>query len=170
MPIRLGCELRLQKRHRVSARSAGVSVRSVAMPNNPPKCFRYRVEIPGHQMALGCLSSPRRRRSKGIAKKGVCASQRKLRPAVSSLAVTSREASGGCRWRTWSGRHSSGCCDLTERPCSQDTSQMAWAELVPRAGEKFPRECPSCGVNIRLSAFITEPGPVSLLTSRSSAG
>jgi hypothetical protein len=27
-------------------------------------------------------------------------------------------------------------------------------------GEEFPLECPNCGGDIRLIAFITEPGPI----------
>ncbi len=29
-----------------------------------------------------------------------------------------------------------------------------------RVGEEFPLECPACGGDIRLIAFITEPGPI----------
>jgi hypothetical protein len=29
-----------------------------------------------------------------------------------------------------------------------------------RVGEEFPLECPNCGGDIRLIAFITEPGPI----------
>jgi len=31
---------------------------------------------------------------------------------------------------------------------------------VSRLGEEFPLECPNCGGDIRLIAFITEPGPI----------
>ena len=31
---------------------------------------------------------------------------------------------------------------------------------MERVGEEFPLQCPSCGGDIRLTAFITEPGPV----------
>ncbi|RLS42343.1 MAG: hypothetical protein DWH83_06890 [Planctomycetota bacterium] len=34
------------------------------------------------------------------------------------------------------------------------------AKLMARVGEEFPWACPSCGGDIRLIAFITEPGPV----------
>ena len=43
---------------------------------------------------------------------------------------------------------------------SHDTSRIAWAKLIARVGEKFPLECPNCGGDIRLIAFITEPGPI----------
>jgi hypothetical protein len=31
---------------------------------------------------------------------------------------------------------------------------------MARVGEEFPLECPACGGNIRLIAFITDPGPI----------
>ncbi|MFM8435254.1 MAG: hypothetical protein ACKOBP_07930 [Planctomycetia bacterium] len=34
------------------------------------------------------------------------------------------------------------------------------AKLMARVGEEFPLECPGCGGDIRLIAFITEPGPI----------
>jgi hypothetical protein len=36
----------------------------------------------------------------------------------------------------------------------------AWAKLLARVGEELPLECPNCGGDIRLIAFITEPGPI----------
>jgi len=36
----------------------------------------------------------------------------------------------------------------------------AWVKLLARVGEEFPLECPNCGGDIRLNAFITEPGPI----------
>jgi hypothetical protein len=47
-----------------------------------------------------------------------------------------------------------------EPPLSHDTSRIAWAKLMARLGEEFPLECPACGGDIRLIAFITEPGPI----------
>jgi len=38
--------------------------------------------------------------------------------------------------------------------------RIAWAKLMARVGEEFPLECPVCGGDIRLIAFITEPGPI----------
>ena len=48
----------------------------------------------------------------------------------------------------------------TQKPRSHDTSRIAWAKLMARVGEEFPLECPACGGDIRLIAFITEPGPI----------
>jgi hypothetical protein len=31
---------------------------------------------------------------------------------------------------------------------------------MARVGEEFPLKCPACGGDIRLIAFITEPGPI----------
>jgi hypothetical protein len=31
---------------------------------------------------------------------------------------------------------------------------------MARVGEEFPLECPNCGGDIRLIAFITKPGPI----------
>jgi hypothetical protein len=31
---------------------------------------------------------------------------------------------------------------------------------MARVGEEFPLECPNCGGDIRLIAFITDPGPI----------
>ncbi|MFM8655393.1 MAG: hypothetical protein ACKODZ_11830, partial [Verrucomicrobiota bacterium] len=39
-------------------------------------------------------------------------------------------------------------------------SRIAWAKLLARVGEEFPLECPGCGGDIRLIAFITDPGPI----------
>ncbi len=43
---------------------------------------------------------------------------------------------------------------------SHDTSQIAWAKLLARIAEEFPLGCHACGGDIRLIAFITDPGPV----------
>ena len=45
-------------------------------------------------------------------------------------------------------------------PRSHDTSRIAWAKLMARVGEEFPLGCPNCGGDIRLIAFITQPGPI----------
>jgi hypothetical protein len=50
------------------------------------------------------------------------------------------------------------CCDLRDIPPSHDTSRIAWAKLMARVGEEFPFACPGCGGDIRLIAFITDPG------------
>ena len=51
------------------------------------------------------------------------------------------------------------CCAAGASP-SHDTSRIAWAKLMARVGEEFPLECPNCGSDIRLIAFITEPSPI----------
>ena len=35
-----------------------------------------------------------------------------------------------------------------------------WGVITQFLGEEFPLECPNCGGDIRLIAFITEPGPI----------
>ncbi|MFM8805105.1 MAG: hypothetical protein ACKOK8_14555, partial [Planctomycetia bacterium] len=37
---------------------------------------------------------------------------------------------------------------------------LPWAKLMARVGEEFPLACPTCGGDIRLIAFITDPGPI----------
>jgi len=67
-------------------------------------------------------------------------------------AVTSEHAAAG--------RATMGCCDPNQKPRSRDTSRIAWAKLMARMGDEFPLECTNCGGDIRLIAFITEPGPI----------
>jgi hypothetical protein len=55
------------------------------------------------------------------------------------------------------GHGTGGCCDTNQKPRSHDTSRIAWAKLMARVGEEFPLQCPNCGGDIRLIAFITEP-------------
>jgi len=43
---------------------------------------------------------------------------------------------------------------------SHDTSRIARAKLLARIAEAFPLVCPACGGDIRLIAFITDPGPI----------
>jgi hypothetical protein len=38
----------------------------------------------------------------------------------------------------------------SHKPRSHDTSRIAWAKLMARVGEEFPRACPTCGGDIRL--------------------
>ncbi len=66
------------------------------------------------------------------------------------------ELVSGCRHGT------KGCCDANpnQKPRSNDTSRIAWAKILARVGEEFPLDCPACGGDIRLIAFITEPGPI----------
>ena len=51
------------------------------------------------------------------------------------------------------GHATGGCCDTHAKPRSHDTSRIAWAKLMARAGEEFPLACPTCGGDIRLIAF-----------------
>jgi hypothetical protein len=67
-------------------------------------------------------------------------------------AATAGQAAGG--------HAAAGCCDSHPKPRSHDTSRRAWAKLMARAAEELPLVCPACGGNIRLIAFITEPGPI----------
>ena len=96
---------------------------------------------------------------------GVFAPNHKLRRAVTAMAVGNV---GKQREATAAGYASDdhatgGCCDanhVTLKPRSHDTSRIAWAKLVARVGQEFPLECPNCSGDIRLIAFITEPGPI----------
>ena len=95
---------------------------------------------------------------------GVFAPNHRLRKAVTSLAIGNvgkrqEAATGG---HTDDGSATGGCCDANpnQKPRSHDTSRIAWAKLMARVGEEFPLECPACGGDIRLIAFITEPGPI----------
>jgi len=95
---------------------------------------------------------------------GVFAPNHKLRRAVTALAI----GNVGNRQEAVTGGHggdghaTEGCCDANpnHKPRSHDTSRIAWAKLMARVGEEFPRACPTCGGDIRLIAFITEPGPI----------
>ena len=56
-----------------------------------------------------------------------------------------------------------GCCDATHAtpmPRSHATSRIALAKPMARMGEEFPLQCPACGGDIRLVAFVTDPGPI----------
>ena len=95
---------------------------------------------------------------------GVFAPNHKLRPAVTALAIGNigkrREAvTGG---HAAGGRATVGCCDANpnQKPRSHDTSRIAWAKLMARVGQEFPLACPTCGGDIRLISFITEPWPI----------
>ena len=96
---------------------------------------------------------------------GVFAPNHRLRKAVTALAIGNvskqREATTGGDGND--GHATGGFCDAnhaTLKPRSHDTSRIAWAKLMARVGEEFPLECPACGGDIRLIAFITEPGPI----------
>ena len=93
---------------------------------------------------------------------GVFAPNHRLLKAVTALAI----GNVGKRGETATGGHggdghaTGGCCAANQKPSSHDTSRIAWAKLMARVGEEFPLECPNCGGDIRLIAFITEPGPI----------
>jgi hypothetical protein len=95
---------------------------------------------------------------------GVFPPNHRLRKAVTALAIGNvskqREATTGGDGND--GRATGGCCDANpnQKPRSHDTSRIAWAKLMARVGEEFPLECPACSGDIRLIAFITEPGPI----------
>ncbi len=93
---------------------------------------------------------------------GVFAPNHQLRKAVTALAIGNvskqREATTGGDVND--GRATEGCCDANQKPRSHETSRIAWAKLMARVGEEFPLECPACGGDIRLIAFITDPGPI----------
>ena len=92
---------------------------------------------------------------------GVFAPNHKLRRAVTALAIGNVGKRGEAGAGGHAGKaHATGCCDTQAKPRSHDTSRIAWAKLMARAGEEFPLECPSCGGDVRLIAFITEPGPI----------
>ncbi len=93
---------------------------------------------------------------------GVFALNHRLRKAVAALAI----GNVGKRGEAPTGGHggdghaAEGCCDANQKPRSHDTSRIAWAKLLAQVGEEFPLECTNCGGDIRLIAFITEPGPI----------
>ena len=96
---------------------------------------------------------------------GVFAPNHPLRPAVTALAIGNvgkrQEAEAGGHARD--GHGAGGCCapaHTRQKPRSHDTSRIAWAKLLARVGEEFPLACPTCGGDIRLIAFITEPEPI----------
>jgi len=92
----------------------------------------------------------------------VFAPNHRLRRAVTALAIGNvgkqREAATGGQAEP--GHAAGDCCGTHTKPRSHDTSRIAWAKLMARVGEEFPLECPACGGDIRLIAFITEPGPI----------
>ena len=74
----------------------------------------------------------------------------------------SRSSTATCR-ATCDGHIVGGCCvanHATQKPRVHDTSRIVWVKLMARVGKEFPLECPGCGGDIRLIAFITEPEPI----------
>jgi len=47
-----------------------------------------------------------------------------------------------------------------QNPARTTPRAQAWAKLIAREGEEFPLECPNCGGDIWLIAFINEAGPI----------
>jgi hypothetical protein len=88
---------------------------------------------------------------------GVFAPNHNLRKAVTAMAIGNIGKRGDA---ATGGQPTEGCCDANQKPRSHDTSRIARAKLMARVGEEFPLECPNCGGDIRLIAFITEPGPI----------
>jgi hypothetical protein len=93
---------------------------------------------------------------------GVFAPNHKLRRAVTALAFGNVGNRGDATTigHRGDGHGTGGCCAANQKPRSHDTSRIAWVKLMARVGEEFPLECPNCGGDIRLIAFITEPGPI----------
>ena len=79
---------------------------------------------------------------------GVFAPNHPLRPAVTAMAIGNVSEQREATARTDS---------TDEKGCSHDTSRIAWAKLRARVGEEFPLVCLSCGGDIRLISFITQP-------------
>jgi hypothetical protein len=46
-----------------------------------------------------------------------------------------------------------------------NTSRISWAKLLAGIAEAFPLVCPACGGDIRLIAFIIDPGPIRRILS-----
>jgi hypothetical protein len=96
---------------------------------------------------------------------GVFAPNHPLRPAVTALAIgnVGKRHEAAADGHARDGNGTEGCCDAAhahQKPRSHDTSRIAWAKLMARVGEEFPLACPSCGGDIRLIAFITDPVPI----------
>jgi hypothetical protein len=95
----------------------------------------------------------------------VFAPNHKLRKGVTALAIGNigKPRDAGAGGHAGEGHATGGCCDAnhaTLKHRSHDTSRIAWAKLMARVGEELPLECPGCGGDIRLIAFITQPGPI----------
>ena len=87
--------------------------------------------------------------------------EHRLRKAVTALAIgnVGKQCEAETGEHAGDGHATGGCCDAHQKPRSHDTSRIAWAKLIA-LGEEFLLECPNCGGDIRLIAFITEPGPI----------
>ena len=95
---------------------------------------------------------------------GVFAPNHKLRRAVTALAKRQRRhaARGRCR-RAWGRRLRHGRLLRREPRDAKATLARHITDCLGEThgpGEEFPLECPACGGDIRLIAFITEPGAI----------
>jgi hypothetical protein len=94
---------------------------------------------------------------------GVLTPNHPLRPLVTAMAIgnvgksPAAAATGGEPGQE--GRPTGGA-DTQPQKRSHDTSRIAWAKLLARIAEAFPLVCPACGGDIRLIAFIVDPGPI----------
>ena len=78
-------------------------------------------------------------------------------PAIGNVGKQREAAQRG---HAGAGHTDGGCCDVNQKPRSHDTSRIARAKLMARVGEEFPLQCPACGGDIRLIAFITDPATI----------
>jgi len=90
---------------------------------------------------------------------GVFAPNHPLRRAVTALAI-GNASSPPLPPGEGRGEGAGNTGSLPQSPRSHDTSRIAWAKLLARISEQFPLECPACGGDIRLIAFITDPAPI----------
>jgi hypothetical protein len=90
---------------------------------------------------------------------GVFAPNHRLRRAVTALAI-GNASSPPLPPGEGRGEGAGNTGSLPQSPRSHDTSRIAWAKLLARISEQFPLECPACGGDIRLIAFITDPAPI----------
>ena len=92
---------------------------------------------------------------------GVLAPNHKLRSAVTAHDKRECRQAARCRDRWACGRRT---CHRRRLRLMRQTAlprhlPTPKAKLMARVGEEFPFACPGCGGDIRLIAFITEPGP-----------
>jgi hypothetical protein len=89
---------------------------------------------------------------------GVFAPHHPLRPLVTAMAI-GNVGSKATAERGQAGQPA-GDADRQSQTRSHDTSRIAWAKLLAKIAETFPLVCPVCGGDIRLIAFIIDPGPI----------
>jgi hypothetical protein len=92
---------------------------------------------------------------------GVFAPNHPLRPLVTAMAIGNvGKPVGKATCEVGQAGQPAGDADTQPQKRSHDTSRIAWAKLLARIAEEFPLVCPVCGGDIRLIAFIIDPGPV----------